>query len=99
MSRNHARRLAALERAKRDRPPPGMSAVRYPGVSGFMRQAHEDGLIDEHGELQRPCSVNLNDPRPESGIRAMLWDALQHVRRRDEERTAEGRPLHPESDR
>ena len=70
--------------------PPGMVEVRYGGVSGMLRQAREDALRDKDGHRVPRHTVSLDDPRPASGIRAMLWDALQHVRKREEERAAAG---------
>ena len=83
---------AALDRAERDRPAAGMSAVRYPGVSGMLRQAREDAERDEHGNPVPRRTVTLDDPRPASGVAAMLWDAKMAIRERDAKRASAGLP-------
>lgn len=86
--RSLARRIAALEQTIRDRPVAGMVLVRYTGLSGLIRQAREEGRLDEHGRRTRPSAAPLDNPRPEKpGIDQMLWDALA---RRGEREAAQG---------
>jgi len=92
------RRLRAeAEEREAAKPPPGMVEVRYAGVSGMLRQAREDAERDKDGNRVPRHSVSLDDPRPASGVAAMLWDARAAIRKREEERAAAG--LGPLEDR
>lgn len=86
--RSHERRLAALERARNDRPASGMITMKYGGVSGLLRQAREERRIDRWGKPLHPCTVDLDAPPPE-GIAGLLWDAK---RRRAEREAAQVPP-------
>src|SRR3546814_8754684 len=75
-----------IERAERRRPAAGMVVVRYAGLSGLLQQAREDGKLDERGKRIGPPLVSLADPRPASGVSAMLWDAMMTHRDRKNQR-------------
>src|SRR3546814_14373068 len=58
----------------------------------MLQQAREDGKLDGRGKRIGPPLVSLADPRPASGVSAMLWDAMMAHRQRDAERAAAGLP-------
>ena len=89
MRRQVAKLRDELQQFHAQRPPPGMTFVRNGGVSGMLRQAREDALRDESGNRVPRRTVSTDDPRPASGIVALLWDA----KKRHAERQAAGEPM------
>lgn len=86
MRRQVAKLREEVRQLRGNAPPPGMVAVRDPGVSGLLRQAREHAVRDEHGNRVPRRVISINDPRPPNGVAAMLWD----TKKRRAERQAAG---------